>query len=104
MSIHRAATTAAMILAATIFLHGPSWADDAAPPPSAASNAPAANSATQQETPPPATVPVPPTATPAPAEASPPPSVTVIDAVDAHGILGPEKRAAFVERLKAGPS
>ncbi len=99
MSIHRAATTAAMILAATIFLHGPSWADDAAPPPSAASNAPAANSATQQETPPPATVPVPPTATPAPAEASPPPSVTVIDAVDAHGILGRDVRSPANENM-----
>ncbi len=96
MSAHRAATTVAMILAAAISLDGPSWADDAAPPPSAASNAPAAVT----PTPPPASSSTPaPQPPPAPAEASPPPSVTVIDAVDAHGILGRDIRSPANENM-----
>lgn len=96
MSAHRAATTAAMILAAMVFLHGPCWADDASPPQPAVQDAPPAKAL--QETPP-ATPPIPAPATPAPVEASPPPSVTVIDAVDAHGILGRDVRSPANENM-----
>lgn len=98
MSVHRAATALAMILAARIFLHGPCWADDASPPPQpTVRDAPAANA--PQESPPPATSPALVPMTPAPAEASPPPSVTVIDAVDAHGILGRDVRSPASENM-----
>lgn len=97
MSAHRAATTAATILAAIIFLHGPCWADDASPPRPAIQDVPTANA--PQESPAPAPPPVPVPATPAPVEASPPPSVTVIDAVDAHGILGRDVRSPASENM-----
>jgi len=96
MSAKRAAATTAIMLGAAIFLSSSSWADDASPPPSTAPAASAANTAAPKETPTPT---IPPASTPAPAEASPPPSVTVIDAVDAHGILGRDVRSPANENM-----
>lgn len=95
MSANRAAMTAAMMLAA-IFLGSSSWANDAAPSPPTVP-APAADTS-QPAAPPPTTPPASPPV-PTPAEASPPPSVTVIDAVDAHGILGRDVRSPANENM-----
>ena len=98
MGITRHAEVIAIMAAATVFFSSPSQGDDAASPPAAkdmpARDLPAANDAVPRETPPPATP-----AVPAPGEASPPPSVSVIDAVDARGILGRDVRSPADENM-----
>jgi hypothetical protein len=70
-----------------------SWADDKTLPQATPASPPSA-------TPPPPASPKPETpAAAAPAATAPPPSVTVIDAVDAHGILGREVRSAADEDM-----
>jgi hypothetical protein len=82
-------TMAVAIISVALF-GGPCRAADTAPPQAAPASAP----------PPPqaATKPAAPAAA-APAENATPPSVTVIDAVDAHGILGRDVRSAANEDM-----
>lgn len=92
MSVHRLAATAAMIWVATVVFSNASWAADADST-SAPRDMPAAESAAPQDASPPKTAPT------TPKEPSPPPSVTVIDAVDARGILGRDVRSPANENM-----
>jgi hypothetical protein len=101
MGINRLAAAAVSI--AIIFLSAPSEADEPSSQP-LAQTTPAADTGAPQETPPrmapPASTSLP--AGPsirAPAETPPPPSVTVIDAVEAHGILGRDVRSPANENM-----
>ena len=90
MGITRHDEAIAMIVAATVFFSGPSQGDDAASPPTPW-DLPAKGDAV-----PPEVLPKLP-AVPAPGEA--PPSVSVIDAVEARGILGRDVRSPAEENM-----
>lgn len=81
MGAKRFAATLAVLSAATFLPGAPSWGDEPASPPPVA--------------PPPSAS----TPAPTPAEASPPPSMTVINAVEAHGILGRDVRSPANENM-----
>lgn len=100
MGVKRFAATLAVLSAAIFFPGAQSRGDEPVSQP-AAETAPAASSAAPQETPPSAAPTPAPQAPPAPtpAEASPPPSMTVIDAVEAHGILGRDVRSPANENM-----
>ncbi|MDB5500454.1 MAG: PRC-barrel [Tardiphaga sp.] len=93
--MHATRLKLSLLLACAMFSAAPSWSADAPISPQAA---PA-----QQETPTPPTTevaPPAPTLAPAPpASVSKPPSVTVIEAVDAHGILGRDVRSPAAENM-----
>jgi PRC-barrel domain len=83
-------TMAVAMVSITLFGANPCRADDAVSPQAAPAS------------PPPPTTPPQPSQKPdtaAPAAVAPPPSVTVIDAVDAHGILGRDVRSAADEDM-----
>lgn len=99
MGAKRFAATLAVLSAATFLPGAPSRGDEPASQP-AVETAPAAGSAAPQKTPPPvAPPPFASTPAPTPVEASPPPSMTVIDAVEAHGILGRDVRSPANENM-----
>jgi hypothetical protein len=92
--------TLILVLACAGLSAAPSWsADDTVPPqaaPAAPQESPAPpDAAVKTESAPASPVPTPPPA----ATAAPPPSVTVIEAVDAHGILGRDVRSPASENM-----
>lgn len=92
-----ATAKAAIAIALTLLMisaaASPSCADDTAAPPPAQAQAPSP--------PPPSAQPQPKPAPPAqpPAKTEPPASVTILNAIDAHGILGREVRSATNENM-----
>lgn len=92
MGITRYAEVTAILVAATVFVSGPSQGDDATSPPTPR------DLPTKSDAAPPEALPKVP-AVPAPGEASPPPSVSVIDAVEARGILGRDVRSPADENM-----
>jgi hypothetical protein len=95
MGVNRLAVIVAWIAAA--LLSAPSQAADSASQPSS-QTVPSADTGTSQPTAP-LTLPPATPSRPAPVETSPPPSVTVIDAVEAHGILGRDIRSPANENM-----
>ncbi len=91
----RTAAIIVIVSAAAVLLGGTSWADKT-PQPATADPPAATGVAPQEETPPPAAAIKP---VPSPAETSPPPSVSVIDAVEARGILGRDIRSPANENM-----
>lgn len=93
MGTIRHAEAIAIIVAATVCFSGASQGDDAASPPTAGAPPAASDGASRNIQPPKAP------AVPAPGEASLPPSISVIDAVEARGILGRDVRSPADENM-----
>jgi hypothetical protein len=97
--MHATRLTLILLLASIGPSVAPSWSADDTVPPQAAPASPQESPAPPDAAVKTDSAPASPVPTPPPSAAVPPPSVTVIEAVDAHGILGRDVRSAASENM-----